>query len=117
MAPSPSWPAWAWSPATCTTPRWTGAARREFGAFVGRLDAAYPVAAPWSLVLDGHSARCSRVSRGMRACSAGVANRFEFVFARKHASWLPCGTRVALVGEPGERLQRYIDELNAEPAR
>lgn len=91
--------------------------RREFVAFVGRLDAAYPGAARWSLVLDGHSARCSRVSRGMRACSAGVANRFELVFARKHASWLPCGTRVALVGEPGERLQRYIDELNAEPAR
>ena len=91
--------------------------RREFGAFVGRLAAGYPKATPWRVVLDKHLAHFSRVSRGMRARSAGVANRFEFVFARQHASWLPCGIRVALVGELGERHQRHIDELNAEPAR
>ena len=58
-----------------------------------------------------------------------MPNRFEFVFTPKHASWLNLvetffskvartvlrGIRVASKDELRERLERYIDEFNAEP--
>ena len=58
-----------------------------------------------------------------------MPNRFEFVFTPRHASWLNLietffgkvartvlrGIRVASTGELKERLERYIDKINAEP--
>ena len=99
---------------------------REFVAFLRGLDAAYPEATTLRLILDNHSAH---ISRETRAYLASVPNRFEFVFTPKHASWLNLvetffskvartvlrGIRVASVDELRERLERYIDELNAEP--
>ena len=99
---------------------------REFVAFLRTLDDAYPEGATLRLILDNHSAR---VSRETRAFLASVPNRFEFVFTPKHASWLNLietffskvartvlrGIRVASADELRQRLERYIDELNAEP--
>ena len=74
------------------------------------------------LILDNHSAH---VSKETRAYLASVPNRFEFVFTPRHASWLNLVetffskvARTVLRGtkdELRERLERYIDELNAEP--
>ena len=64
-----------------------------------------------------------------RTWLASVPNRFEFVFTPKHASWLNLietffskvartvlrGIRVASTDELKERLERYIDGINAEP--
>ena len=78
------------------------------------------------LILDNHSAH---ISRETRIWLASVPNRFEFVFTPKHASWLNLietffskvvrtvlrGIRVASTDEFKERLERYIDGINAEP--
>ena len=99
---------------------------REFVGFLRTLDEAYPGDMTLRLILDNHSAH---VSKETRAYLAGVPNRFEFVFTPRHASWLNLvetffskvartvlrGIRVASKDELRERLERYIDELNAEP--
>ena len=99
---------------------------REFVGFLRTLDEAYPEGVTLRLILDNHSAH---ISRETRAYLASVPNRFEFVFTPKHASWLNLietffskvartvlrGIRVASREELGERLERHIDELNAEP--
>ena len=78
------------------------------------------------LILDNHSAH---ISRETRIWLASVPNRFEFGFTPKHASWLNLietffskvvrtvlrGIRVASTDEFKERLERYIDGINAEP--
>ena len=99
---------------------------REFVEFLRTLDDAYPEGVTLRLILDNHSAH---ISRETRAFLASVPNRFEFVFTPKHASWLNLietffskvartvlrGIRVASADELRQRLERYIDELNAEP--
>ena len=99
---------------------------REFVEFLRILDEAYPEGVTLRLILDNHSAH---ISRETRAHLASVPNRFEFVFTPKHASWLNLvetffskvartvlrGIRVTSKDELKERLERYIDELNAEP--
>ena len=99
---------------------------REFVGFLRTLDEAYPEGTTLRLILDNHSAH---ISRETRAYLASVPNRFEFVFTPKHASWLNLvetffskvartllrGIRVASKDELRERIERYIDELNAEP--
>ena len=99
---------------------------REFVAFLRTLNEAYPDGMTLRLILDNHAAH---ISRETRAYLASVPNRFEFVFTPKHASWLNLietffskvartvlrGIRVASTDELKQRLERYIDELNAEP--
>ena len=99
---------------------------REFVEFLKGLDDHYPEGAKLRLILDNHSAH---VSKETRAYLATVPNRFEFVFTPKHASWLNLietffskvartvlrGIRVESKEELKERIERYIDELNAEP--
>ena len=58
---------------------------REFVAFLQRLDAAYPVGLLICLLLDNHSAHCSRETRRFLESKPG---RFELVFTPTHASWL-----------------------------
>ena len=99
---------------------------QEFVEFLNALDEAYPKDMALRLILDNHSAH---ISRETRAYLASVPNRFEFVFTPKHASWLNLietffskvartvlrGIRVASTDELKERLERYIDKINAEP--
>ena len=99
---------------------------REFVEFLRGLDGAYPKNMTLRLILDNHSAHLSRETR---IWLASVPNRFEFVFTPKHASWLNLietffskvartvlrGIRVASTDELKERLERYIDGINAEP--
>ena len=99
---------------------------REFVEFLRGLDEAYPKNMTLRLILDNHSAH---ISRETRIWLASVPNRFEFVFTPKHASWLNLietffskvartvlrGIRVASTDELKERLERYIDGINAEP--
>ena len=99
---------------------------REFVEFLRGLDEAYPKNMTLRLILDNHSVHLSRETR---TWLASVPNRFEFVFMPKHASWLNLietffskvartvlrGIRVASTDELKERLERYIDGINAEP--
>ena len=99
---------------------------REFVEFLRGLDEAYPKNMTLRLILDNHSAHLSRETH---TWLASVPNRFEFVFTPKHASWLNLietffskvartvlrGIRVASTDELKERLERYIDGINAEP--
>ena len=99
---------------------------REFVEFLRGLDKAYPKNRTLRLILDNHSVHLSRETR---TWLASVPNRFEFVFTPKHASWLNLietffskvartvlrGIRVASTDELKERLERYIDGINAEP--
>ncbi len=100
---------------------------REFVGFLRGLDKTYPRQMTLRLILDNHSAHLSKETR---AYLASVPNRFVFVFTPKHASWLNLvetffskvartvlrGIRVASKDELKQRLERYIDELNAQPA-
>lgn len=99
---------------------------REFIAFLKRLDAAYPASTRILVILDNHSAHTSRETR---AFLATVPNRFEFTFTPKHGSWLNLiesffskvartllrGIRVDSKQELKDRIERYLDRLNAEP--
>ena len=99
----------------------------EFVAFLRQLDAAYPSGVQVRLVLDNHSAH---VAQQTRAYLATTANRFEFVFTPVHGSWLNLvesffgklmnsfvrGLRVDSKQELQERIERYIDRLNEDPA-
>lgn len=99
---------------------------REFIAFLKRLDAAYPASTRIVLVLDNHSAHTSRETR---AFLATLPNRFEFTFTPTHGSWLNLiesffskvartllrGIRVDSKRELKQRIQHYIERLNAEP--
>jgi transposase len=79
------------------------------------------------LLLDNHSAHCSRETRRFLASKPG---RFELVFTPTHASWLNYvetffsklsrsvlrRIRVASKTELADRIHRYIDLRNAAPA-
>lgn len=99
---------------------------REFTAFLERLDVHYPPGILIRLLLDNHSAHCSRETRRFLASKPG---RFELVFTPTHASWLNYvetffsklarsvlrRIRVASKDELADRLRRYIDRCNAAP--
>lgn len=99
---------------------------REFIAFLKRLDAAYPRRTRIVVVLDNHSAHTSRETR---AFLATLPNRFEFTFTPTQGSWLNLieslfskvartllrGIRVDSKRELKQRIQLYIERLNAEP--
>jgi transposase len=97
---------------------------REFIAFLERLDALYPAGMLICLLLDNHSAHCSRETKRFLASKPG---RFELVFTPTHASWLNYvetffsklarsvlrRIRVASKAELAERIGRYIEMCNA----
>ena len=99
---------------------------REFIAFLKQLDEAYPPEITLRLVLDNHSAH---VSRETRAWLATRSHRFEFIFTPTHGSWLNLvesffgkmartllrGIRVHSREELKQRIQQYIDRINADP--
>lgn len=99
---------------------------REFIAFLERLDAHYPTGMLICLLLDNHSAHCSRETRRFLASRPG---RFELVFTPTHASWLNYvetffskvarsvlrRIRVASKAELVDRIRRYIGMCNAAP--
>lgn len=99
---------------------------REFIAFLERLDAHYPAGMLICLLLDNHSAHCSRETKRFLASKPG---RFELVFTPTHASWLNYvetffskvarsvlrRIRVASKAELVERIRRYIEMCNAAP--
>ena len=100
---------------------------REFIAFLERLDAHYPEGMLICLLLDNHSAHCSRETKRFLASKPG---RFELVFTPTHASWLNYvetffskvarsvlrRIRVASKAELADRIRRYIEACNATPA-
>ncbi len=98
---------------------------REF-AFLKQLDAAYPAPTRIVVILDNHSAHTSRETR---AFLATIPNRFEFTFTPTHGSWLNLietffskvartllrGIRVDSKQDLKERIEAYLERLNAEP--
>ena len=78
------------------------------------------------LLLDNHSAHCSRETKCFLASKPG---RSELVFTATHASWLNCvetffskvarsvlrRVRVASKAELADRIRRYIEICNAAP--
>jgi transposase len=100
---------------------------REFIAFLERLDAHYPEGMLICLLLDNHSAHCSRETKRFLVSKPG---RFELVFTPTHASWLNYvetffskvarsvlrRIRVASKAELADRIRRYIEACNATPA-
>jgi len=99
---------------------------REFVAFLERLDAHYPAGMLICLLLDNHSAHCSRETKHFLASKP---NRFELVFTPTHAAWLNYvetffskvarsvlrRIRVASKAELADRIRRYIEMCNAAP--
>jgi len=99
---------------------------REFVAFLERLDAHYPAGMLICLLLDNHSAHCSRETKHFLASKP---NRFELVFTPTHAAWLNYvetffskvarsvlrRIRVASKAELADRIRRYIEMCSAAP--
>lgn len=99
---------------------------REFIEFLRLADAHYPAGARIRLVLDKNSAH---ISRETRAYLGTLPNRFEFIFAPKHGSWLNLvesffgklartllrNIRVSSKTELGARIELYLQEVNEEP--
>ena len=99
---------------------------REFIAFLERLDAYYPAGMLICLLLDNHSAHCSRETKRFLA-SKPV--RFDLVFTPTHASWLNYvetffskvarsvlrRIRVVSKAELIDRIGRYIEACNTAP--
>lgn len=100
---------------------------REFVEFLKLADDHYPKVSRIRIVLDNHSAHTSKETRSYLAT---VPNRFEFIFTPKHGSWLNLveiffsklartllrGIRVASKPELKIRIERYLQEVNEEPA-
>ena len=90
------------------------------------MDAAYPAPTRIVVILDNHSAHTSRQTR---AFLATMPNRFEFTFTPTHGSWLNLietffskvartllrGIRVDSKQDLKERIEAYLERLNAEP--
>jgi len=99
---------------------------REFVAFLKKVDQYYAGAVRIRIILDNHSAH---ISKETRTYLATVPNRFEFIFTPKHGSWLNLiesffakmahtvlrEIRVDSKGELKERLEKFLDEVNATP--
>lgn len=98
----------------------------EYIEFLKKLDEKYPKGDKIRLILDNlrvHS------SERVKEYLASIPDRFEFVFTPKHASWLNLvegffskmtkqmlkGIRVKSKDELIQRINKYFDEINAEP--
>ena len=100
----------------------------DFIEFLKILDKKYPPQDTIRLILDNHSTHKSKETR--RFLSTMPNGRLEFVFTPKHGSWLNIiesffrkmtrqmlkGIRVKSKEELMERIYKYFDEINAEPA-
>jgi transposase len=101
---------------------------REFIEFLQALDAQYPPDTTIQIILDNHSAHTSKETR---AYLQTVPNRFQFIFTPVHGSWLNLvesffakmthqvlrHMQVHSVDELRTRLERYLEEVNADPVR
>lgn len=99
---------------------------REFVDFLKKLDAHYKPELRIQIVLDNHSAH---ISKETKAYLETVPDRFEFVFTPKHGSWLNVievffakmtkqvlrHIRVKSKAELKERIEQYLQEVNANP--
>lgn len=97
----------------------------DFIQWIKILDSRYSEHDTLRLVLDNHSAHTSKEAQKYLATKPG---RFEFVFTSKHGSWLSLiesffgkmakqclkGIRVNSKQELEERINKYIEEINAD---
>jgi transposase len=99
---------------------------REFVEFLKKLNDTYDPSLRIQIILDNHSAHTSKETR---AFLETVPNRFEFIFTPKHGSWLNIievffakmtkqvlrHIRVQSKEELKERIEKYLEEVNANP--
>ena len=99
---------------------------REFIEFLAMADAYYPSEWKLRIILDNHS---SHISKETMSWLKGKPNRFEFIYTPKHGSWLNLieiffskmtraflrSLRVTSKAELKQRIERYLDEVNAAP--
>ena len=97
----------------------------EFIQFLKELELIYPEE-KIKIIMDNHKIHTSKETREYLKT---VPDKFEFVFTPKHASWLNIiesffskmtrsllrGIRVDSIKELGERINRYIDQINEKP--
>ena len=100
---------------------------KDYIEFLKKLDGKYPKADRIRLILDNLKVHSSDETRKYLAT---VPGRFEFVFTPKHGSWLNLiegffskltrqmlkGIRVKTKDELVQRIYKYFDEVNEEPA-
>ena len=100
---------------------------KDYIEFLKKLDGKYPKADRIRLILDNLKVHSSDETRKYLAI---VPGRFEFVFTPKHGSWLNLiegffskltrqmlkGIRVKTKDELVQRIYKYFDEVNEEPA-
>lgn len=98
----------------------------EFTEFLQLLDSHYDPSWKIRVILDNHSAHVSKETMNWLKQHP---NRFEFVFTPKHGSWLNMieiffskmtrsfmrSLRVQSKDELVQRIEQYLDEVNAEP--
>ncbi|CAM3595084.1 IS630 family transposase [Marinicrinis lubricantis] len=94
--------------------------------FLKKLDSTYEPGLRIQIILDNHS---SHTSKETRAYLETVPGRFEFIFTPKHGSWLNIievffakmtkqalrHIRVQSKEELKERIEQYLQEVNANP--
>lgn len=99
---------------------------REFVDFLKKLDSLYDPGLRIQIILDNHSAHTSKETK---AYLETVPDRFEFVFTPKHGSWLNIievffakmtkqvlrHIRVQSKEELKQRIEQYLEEVNANP--
>ena len=99
---------------------------REFIEFLELVDGYYPKDWKIRIILDNHS---SHVSKETMKWLKGKPNRYEFIYTPKHGSWLNLieiffskmtraflrSLRVASKAELKQRIEKYLDEVNAAP--
>ena len=99
---------------------------REFIEFLSMADNYYPSDWRLRIVLDNHSSHISKETMGWLK---DKPNRFDFVYTPKHGSWLNLvemffskmtraflrSLRVTSKKELKERIERYLEEVNAAP--
>lgn len=99
---------------------------KEFIEFLTMSDTYYPSDWKIRIILDNHS---SHISKETMSWLKGKPNRFEFIYTPKHGSWLNLievffskmtraflrSLRVTSKTELKERIERYLNEVNAAP--
>jgi len=99
---------------------------KEFIEFLTMADTYYPSDWKVRIILDNHSSHISKETMGWLK---GKPNRFEFIYTPKHGSWLNLieiffskmtraflrSLRVTSKAELRQRIERYLDEVNAAP--
>lgn len=98
----------------------------EFIEFLSLTDDHYPAGWRIRIILDNHS---SHISKETMQWLKSKPNRFEFIYTPKHGSWLNLvemffskmtraflrSLRVASKQELKQRIEKYLDEVNADP--